>query len=130
MKAFEDVRLDFPGPFLCRKSRNSPEKSYLALLVCVASKAVHLELVAAISRATCIATIRRFVSGRGCPKNHYSNNGKNLFGSQKEIADLQRILKDEHCDFLQAEAAGLHIKRFFIPPRAPHFGGLWESPIK
>ena len=60
----------------------------------------------------------------------YSDNGKNFVGSDKEIADLQKILRKEHSDSLQAEAAGLHIKWFFIPPRAPHFGGLWESAIK
>ena len=130
IKAFEEVGLDFAGPFFCRKSPNSLEKSYLALFVCFASKAVHLELVSDLSTAACIAAIRRFVSRRGCPKNIYSDNGKNFVGSDKEIADLQKILRNEHCDSLQAEAAGLHIKWFFIPPRAPHFGGLWESAIK
>ena len=129
LKPFEDVGLDFAGPFFFRKSPNSPEKSYLALFVCFASKAVHLELVFDLSTAACIAAIGRFVSRRGCPKNIYSDNGKNVVGSQKEIADLQRILKDENCDSLKAEAGGLHTKWFFIPQSAPHFGGLWESAI-
>ena len=80
IKAFEDVGLDFAGPFLCRKSPNSHEKSYLALFVCFASKAVHLELVSDLSTAACIAAIRRFVSRRGCPRNLYSDNGKNFVG--------------------------------------------------
>ena len=88
IKAFEDVGLFFAGPFLCRKSPNSPEKSYLALFVCFASKAVHLELVSDLSTAACIAAIRRLVSRRGCPKNLQSDNGKNFVGSEKKIADL------------------------------------------
>ena len=126
LKAFEDVGLDFAGPFVCRKSPSSPEKSYLAFFVFIASKAVHLELVSDLNTAACIAAIKRFVSRRGCPKNLYSDNRKNFVSSQKEIADLQKVLGNEHCDCLQAEAAGLHIKWFFIPPRAPHFDGLWE----
>ena len=98
--------------------------------MCFSSKAVHLELVSDLSTAACIAAIRRFVSRRGCPKNLYSDNGKNFVGSEKEIADLQKISRNEHCDSLQAVAAGLHIKWFFIRPRAPDFGGLWESAIK
>ena len=130
LKAFEDVGLDFAGPLLCRKSPNSPKKSYLALFVCFSSNAVRLELVSDLSTTACIAAIRRFVSRRGSPKNIYGDNGKIFVGSEKEIADRQKILRNEHCDSLQAEAAGLHINWFFIPPRAPHFGGLWESAIK
>ena len=122
--------LDFACPFLCRKSPNSHEKSYLALFVCFASKAVHLKLVSDLSTAACVAAIRRFVSRRGCPKNLYSDNGKNFVCWEKEIAELQKILRNEHCDSLQAEAAGLNIQWFFIPPRAPHFDGLWETAIK
>ena len=41
---------------------------------------------------------------------------------------MQKVLRKEHCDSLKAEAAGLHIKWFFIPPSAHHFvanGPLW-----
>ena len=89
IKAFEDVGLDFAGPFICKKPPNSHKKSYLALFACFASKAIHLELVSDLSTAACIAAIRRFVSRRGCPKNLYSDNGENFVGSEKEIADLQ-----------------------------------------
>ena len=42
---------------------------------------------------------------------------------------IQNVLKANHADSLQAEAAGLNI-RIVIPPRAPHFDGLWGSSIK
>ena len=46
IKAFEDMGLNFTGPFLCRKSPNSHAKFYQTLFfVCFASKTVHLELV-------------------------------------------------------------------------------------
>ena len=84
LKAFEDVGLDFVVPFLCRKSPNSPEKSYLALFVCFASEAVRLELVSDLGTAACNAVIRSFVSHRGCSKNLYSDNGKNLLVWRKK----------------------------------------------
>ena len=90
LKAFADVALEFAGPFLCGTSPNS-EKSYSALCVCFASKAVHLKLVSDLSAAACIAAIRSFISRRCCPKNLYSDNGKNFVGSEKKIADLQKI---------------------------------------
>ena len=98
--------------------------------MCFASKAVHLELVSDLVTAACIAAIRRFVSRRGFPKNLHSDNEKNIVDSEKEIADLQKIIRNDHCDSLQAESAGLHIKWFLIHPRAPQFCGLWESAIK
>ena len=78
----------------------------------------------------CSAALRRFVARRGCPKTIYSDNGSNFIGTRAEISQLQKILKAEHEDSLQTVAAGLLINWTFIPPRAPHFGGLWESAIK
>ena len=75
LKIFEGVGLDFAYPRQCRKSPNCPEKSCLALFVCFASKAVHLEQVSDLSTAACIAAIRRFVSRRGCPEKLHSDNG-------------------------------------------------------
>ena len=73
--------------------------------MCFASKAVHLELVSDLSTAACIAAIGRFVSRSSCPKNLYIDNWKNFVSSEKEIADPKKILRNEHCDSLQGEAA-------------------------
>ena len=130
LKAFQDVGIDFAGPFLSRKSSRTVVKSYMALFICFASKAVHLEAVSDMTTSACSAALRRFVARRGCPKTIYSDNGRNFIGTRAEIMELQRILKAEHEDSLQTLAAGLLINWVFIPPRAPHFGGLWESAIK
>ena len=105
-------------------------KAYLALFVCFASKAIHLELVSDLTTNACIAALRRFTSRRGCPKKLYSDNATNFTGSQSELEKLQKILNAKYQDSLQAAAAGLLIEWTFIPPNAPHFGGLLEAGIK
>ena len=44
-KAFQHVGLDFGGPFFSRGDSKDVTKAYLALFVCFASKAVHLDTV-------------------------------------------------------------------------------------
>ena len=102
----------------------------MRLFVCFARKAVHIEAVSDMTTSACSAALRRFVARRGCPKTIYSDNGSNFIGTRAEISQLQTILKAEHEDSLQTVAAGLLINWAFIPPRAPHFGGLSESAIK
>ena len=114
-RAFTDVGIDFAGPFI-----------YMAIFVCFASKAVHIEAVSDLTTAACVAAFRRFVARRGCPSVIYSDNGTNF----SDLQVLQQVLKAEHQDSLQAKAAGLNIKWKFISLRAPHFGGLWEAAVK
>ena len=129
-RAFLDVGLDFGGPFNCRKGPKCIEKVYMALYVCFASKAVHLELVSDLTAQACIAALRRFTSRRGVPRTIYSDNGSNFVASKAEIKEVQRLCKAQHADSLQAQAAALNMKWVFIPPKSPHFGGLWEAGIK
>ena len=93
IKAFEDVGLDFAGPFFFRESPKSPEESYLALLVCFASRALHLELVFDLSTAACIAAIRISVSRRGCPKILKSDNGKKCWFGERNSRHANDIKK-------------------------------------
>ena len=129
-RAFQDVGLDFGGPFITKTGSKILTKSYMAVFVCFASKAVHIEAVSDLTTGAFIASLRRFASRRGCPTTIYSDNGSNFTGAKVEIEALKAIIQDEHSDSLQATAAGLNIKWVFIPPRAPHFGGLWEAVIK
>ncbi|KYN09492.1 hypothetical protein ALC57_18397 [Trachymyrmex cornetzi] len=41
---------------------------YITLFICFATKAIHLEATSELSTAAFLATLRRFVDRRGCPK--------------------------------------------------------------
>lgn len=61
----------------------------------------------------------------------WSDNGTNFVGAKNEIEEVKRILNDENFQSKIIEyASNENIKWHFIPPQAPHFGGLWESAVK
>ena len=131
-RAFENVGLDFAGPFLCKPSSKarSQDKAYMALFVCFASKAVHIECVSDMTTLGCIAAKRRFISRRGCPSQVFSDNGTNFGGAANEIQQMQEVLSNKDDNSLQSQSSALGIRWNFIPPRAPHYGGLWEAAVK
>jgi hypothetical protein len=52
-------------------------------------------------------------------------------GASRELNDMRRLF--QHQQFvsdLQAYAATSALRWHFIPPRSPHFDGLWESAVK
>nr|CAI5869832.1 unnamed protein product [Callosobruchus analis] len=73
--------------------------------------------------------LRRFVSRRGKPRRVYSDNGTNFVSTAKELKDLGNYIKQNQGD-LEAAFSKENIEWKFIPPRSPHFGGLWEAGIK
>jgi len=104
-------------------------KGYIAIFVCFATKAVHIEVVTNLTTESFLAALRRFIARRGKPKTMYSDNGTNFQGAANELHDkmlhsssqtatVQDYLATEGCDWK------------FIPPHSPHFGGLWEAAVK
>ncbi|KAF0745786.1 Uncharacterized protein FWK35_00034883, partial [Aphis craccivora] len=86
------------------------------------TKAIHIEVVEDLTSNSFIATLRRFMARRGKPAEIWSDNATNFVGAQRELANyLQNI---EGCTVDEG------ITWHFIPPSAPHFGGLWESAVK
>ncbi|XP_062558125.1 uncharacterized protein LOC134223002 [Armigeres subalbatus] len=77
---FENVGIDFAGPFYLQRPspRSSPKKSYVAVFVCMATKASHLELVCELTTAAFIASLRRFIARRGRPQHIYCDNTTNF----------------------------------------------------
>ena len=147
---FDYVGIDFAGPFYTKASgkygprtarrikhfftstpvETPTTKSYLALFVCLSSKAVHLEVVGSLSGPSCIAAFRRFAARRGAPIQVYSDNGTNFIGTARELERLQAALDKKGKESLPAVVATYGSTWVHIPPRAPHFGGLWESAVK
>ena len=130
-RPFTKTGLDFAGPLTLKSSMSrSTQKAYIFIFVCFATKAVHIELVSALTSAACIGGLKRFVARRGLPSTIFSDNGSNFIGARNELNALQDLLSTNKESSLSAYAATRGVEWVTIPPRAPHFGGLWEAAVK
>ncbi|GFY01958.1 integrase catalytic domain-containing protein [Trichonephila clavipes] len=129
-RAFLNVGIDFGGPFITKPnvSRSKVKlKSYLALFISMATKAVHLEVVSDLSADAFLAAFRSFISRRGKPTNMFSDNATNFKGASSYLKEQLKLIKSvEVQNFVTQESITWH----FIPPTAAHIGGLWEAGIK
>lgn len=132
-RAFLNSGVDFCGPFqiLNNKGRGAKtRKAYIALFICMSTKAIHLELVGDLTSEAFIGAFKRFVARRGKCAHLWSDQGRNFIGADKE---LQAAWKDAGLVFEKNIAETLALdstKWHFIPPYSPNFGGLWESGVK
>lgn len=126
--------MDYGDPFLLKSSnlRKAPQiKAYIAIFVCFVTKAVHLELVTGLSTDHYIMTLKRFISRRGNPELIYSDNATNFLGAKNQLKELRDFfLRPEHTNAIKEFSAQNQIQFKFIPPRSPHWGGIWEAAIK
>ncbi|XP_075157710.1 uncharacterized protein LOC142230976 [Haematobia irritans] len=125
--------VDFCGPFMTsyRIRGKVPYKTYIAVFVCFTSKAVHLELVSDLSTNNFILCLKRFVGRRGIPQKLYCDNATNFVGARNQIKELKESLfRDDVVHDMKSLCCQLGFEFCFIPPRAPHFGGLWEAAVK
>ena len=133
-KAFLYTGVDYAGPFQITLKRGRgvrTQKAYLALFICMTTKAVHLELASDLSTSTFIAAFKRFLSRRGPCKTLHSDCGTNFIGAKSYLDDLHSFLvSTEYNDHLKKELADSAIDWKFNPPASPHFGGIWEANIK
>ncbi|XP_038113822.1 uncharacterized protein LOC119767919 [Culex quinquefasciatus] len=131
--AFQRVGVDYCGPFYLVHGlrRGSPVKCFVAVFVCLVTKAVHLELVANLTTEAFLAALKRFSARRGKPELIKCDNATNFVGASRELKELHRLfLNQEFQARVVAQTAADRIEFQFIPARTPNFGGLWESAVK
>lgn len=132
--AFMKVGVDYAGPFSVSSARIRGcriTKAYLCAFVCFTTKAVHLELASDLSVPAFLAAFARFCGRRGLPSDIFSDNGTNFVGSSRRLNEVGRFLRNPRVrETLITQASSQGIQWHFIPPSAPHFGGLWEAAIK
>uniref|UniRef100_A0ABD2WDA2 Integrase catalytic domain-containing protein n=2 Tax=Trichogramma kaykai TaxID=54128 RepID=A0ABD2WDA2_9HYME len=128
-RPFQVTGLDYAGPLpiLFSKGRKAPStKGYVAIFICMVVRAVHVEVVSDLTTSAFLPAFSRFCARRGRPAVLYSDNGTTFKGASRELREL--FSKSSH---LLESASNRLQKRGtvwkFIPPRAPHFGGLWEA---
>jgi hypothetical protein len=80
------------------------------------TKAVHLELVTALTTETFLATLKRFISCRGKAAHLYSNNATNFFGAERELKEQFASLQKE--EDVVNYTSDFGVTWHFIPPHA------------
>ena len=131
---FEKVGVDYAGPFHIKYgSVHKPTiiKAYVCVFVCLSVKAVHLESVSDQTTDAFIATLRHFIARRGKPSLIWSDHGTNFVGAARKLKGLVEFLESQKTQGVISQFCSTQcISWKFIPERAPHFGGLWESAVK
>ncbi|XP_072400228.1 uncharacterized protein [Diabrotica undecimpunctata] len=134
IRPFQNVSVDYGGYFLIKASRLRKAKLlkvYVAIFVCMVTKAVHIEVVSSLSTEDFILALKRFISRRGNPTTLYSDNGSNFWGAKNLLFELYEFFKDnENSQELHDFCSKNSIQFYFIPPNSPHHGGLHESAIR
>lgn len=132
-RPFYHTGVDFTGFVDVRSAKGrgvTCTKGYIAVFVCMVTKAVHLELVSDLTASAFLAALKRLSARRGSPGHIYSDNGTNFIKAnrvlQEEIVNLKSILNDQ----FYSEIADMSIEWHFNAPSWPSAGGLWEAAVK
>ena len=133
-RPFLTTGVDFAGPISMKKGSTRSktlQKCYSAIFVCFATKATHIELVTNLTSQAFIAALRRFIAQHGHVRDMYSDNGTTFIGASRKLREFSNPLQDQQFKReLQGHSATCSLRWHFIPPRSPHFGGLWEWSVK
>jgi len=133
MRPFTISGMDYTGPLQIREGRRRERvpisKAYIALFICFNTKATHIELVLDLTTEAFMAALNRFTGRRGICSQLYSDDATNFVGAARELKELYGFLTEQN-ESIGATLAKQKIEWHFIPPRAPNFGGLWETAVK
>lgn len=131
--AFYHTGVDYTG-FISVKANKGrgikTTKGYVALFICMVTKAVHIELVSDLSSASFIAALRRMSARRGAPKHMYSDNGTNFVGANTIMQEEYQQIEQVFGDSFYKEIAEMDIEWHWNCPSWPSAGGLWERSIR
>lgn len=130
-RAFQTSCVDYLGPVLLKRYNAARvkiiDKGYVAVFVCMRTRAVHLELVSTLTTEAFLAAFSRFTHRRGKIEELWSDNATTFQGADAEMQQIQQIwLQAAQSNAMNNKGVQWH----FIPPTAPHMGGLHEAAVK
>ncbi|GFS92644.1 integrase catalytic domain-containing protein [Trichonephila clavipes] len=129
---FLNSGVDFCGPFQIKfknQRKGIFSKVYVAIFVCLATKAIHLEAVTDLTTEAFIAALKRLCARRGRISTLMSDNATNFKGAAAELNRFIKLICNKNetlANYFASEA----IQWKFIPPRSLNFGGLWKAGVK
>ena len=80
---FTHCGVDIFGPFFIKERRNTL-KRYEALFTCLASHAIHIEMIKNMDTDSSILALRRFIGRHGNIRTIQCDSGSNFVGAERE----------------------------------------------
>ncbi|XP_063389617.1 uncharacterized protein LOC134675340 [Cydia fagiglandana] len=132
-KPFYHTGVDYTGYVDIKASKGrgiKTLKGYIAIFVCMVTKAVHLELVTELTSSAFLAALRRMAARKGTPRHMYSDNGTNFVGSNNILQEQWQDLRNIFNNSFLSEITEMEIEWHFNAPSWPSAGGLWERAVR
>src|SRR5699024_5854931 len=85
----------FAGSLYVQFDKQNEIKAYVLTITCAVTRAVHFELVTALTTKAFFNAFRRFVSRRGLPKIIISDNALTFARASKDMEKLFNVIKDQ-----------------------------------
>lgn len=127
--AFVNVGIDYAGPVTLRSHLGRApklEKAWIAVFVCLLTRAIHLELVHSASTKSFIEALKRFIARRGRVNIIISDNATNFVGANNYLQMIYNQMEENSQEYERR----FQIKWRFTTPLAPHHGGIYEAAVK
>lgn len=90
-RSFLHTGIDYAGLIHLRMTKGRGQRSFkafIAMFLCLATKAVHLEAISDYTTAAFLAALKRFTARRGVCHSIYSDCGTNFIGTDAELRRL------------------------------------------
>lgn len=133
-RPFYHTGVDYTGYIFIKANKGRGVKTlkgYIAVFVCMVTKAVHLEVVSDLTASAFIAALRRMAARRGVPEHLYSDQGTNFTGANNILKhEYEEILKSQSDPEVMLYISSYNITWHFNAPAWPSAGGLWEAAVK
>ena len=131
---FQYTTLDLFGPYTVRDmiKRRSKMKVWGVVYSCMASRAIHADLVEDLSTEGFLKTYLRFTALRGHPRKLWSDPGTNFVGAKPALEALYKFLAALDKDDIQRTAAvnGTDWEWVISPADSPHRNGAAEAAVR
>lgn len=129
-RPFSHISLDYCGPFEVKRSPGRCKtlvKIYVAVFICMATRAIHLQVVEDLTTAAFIDAYLQMAARRGHSTSITSDNAKCFIGAKRKFDEVLKIFRESS---VHRTFATRGIEWHFIMPRSPAQGGSHEAAVK
>lgn len=131
---FEFTTVDLFGPYEVKDEvkKRVKLKVWGVVFSCMASRAIHADIVSDLSAEGFLLAYQRFTSLRGHPRKVWSDPGSNFVGAKPALEDLYSFLEHLQRSGVEEEAAkhGTKWSWKIHPADSPHRNGAAEAAVR